>query len=115
MSLGDLFATDRVAAIAHRGGSKLRPENTLAAFDHAVALGVDGLECDVHLSRDGVPVVIHDATLDRTTDASGLVSARPAAELAAIDAAARFEEAAGAPFRGRGIGVPRLSEVLDRH
>ena len=58
-------------AIAHRGGSRLRPENTLAAFEHAVALGVDAIECDVHLSRDREPVVIHDPTLDRTTDARG--------------------------------------------
>ncbi|HXT71925.1 MAG TPA: glycerophosphodiester phosphodiesterase [Vicinamibacterales bacterium] len=115
MSLGHLFPTGRAAAIAHRGGSKLRPENTLAAFDHAVALGVDGIECDVHLSRDGVPVVIHDATLDRTTDTTGLVVERTAAELADIDAGSRFDAAAGAPYRGRGVGVPTLAELLDRH
>src|SRR6187402_2293497 len=85
MSLGDLFPSNRAAAIAHRGGSKLRPENTLVAFDHAASLGVDGFECDVHLSRDGVPVVIHDATLERTTAGSGPVSARTAVELAGID------------------------------
>jgi glycerophosphoryl diester phosphodiesterase len=115
MSLADLFPSARVAAIAHRGGSKLRPENTLAAFDHAAALEVDAFECDVHLSRDGVPVVIHDATLDRTTAVTGLVEAKSAAELAAIDAGARFDEAGGYPFRERGHGVPRLTELLDRH
>src|SRR5512134_2212691 len=75
-----LLSLTDVAAIAHRGGARLRPENTLAAFDHALSLGVDALECDVHLSRDGEPVVIHDPTLDRTTEASGPVAARTAAE-----------------------------------
>ena len=112
--LSRLLSLDEVAAIAHRGGSKLRPENTFAAFDHAVALGVDAIECDVHLSRDGEVVVIHDATLERTTDASGPVSARSAAELARIDAAFRFGSADGHPFRGRGFGVPRLAELLER-
>jgi glycerophosphoryl diester phosphodiesterase len=115
MSLGDLFPSGRVAAIAHRGGSRLRPENTLAAFDHAASLGVDGFECDVHLSRDGVPVVIHDATLDRTTAGSGSVTARTAKELGAIDAGARFGESDGFPFRGSGHGVPKLADLLDRH
>ena len=75
---------DHVSAIAHRGGSKLRPENTMAAFDHAVTLGVDALECDVHLSRDGEVVVIHDPTLDRTTDGRaglGLTAAELAASM----------------------------------
>ena len=115
MSLGDLFPSHRVAAIAHRGGAKLRPENTLVAFDHAESLGVDGFECDVRLSRDGVPVVIHDATLERTTAGSGPVSARTAKELAAIDAGAKFGESAGFPFRGSGHGVPPLAGLLDRH
>ena len=115
MSLGELFPSGRVAAIAHRGGSKLRPENTLTAFDHAASLGVDGFECDVHLSCDGVPVVIHDATLDRTTAGSGSVTARTAIELAGIDAGARFGESEGFPFRDSGHGVPALADLLDRH
>lgn len=111
-----LLSLTDVAAIAHRGGARLRPENTLAAFDHALALGVDALECDVHLSRDGEPVVIHDPTLDRTTDASGPVAARTAAELAEIDAGYRFSPAAdGFPFRGRRLGIPRLAELLERY
>ena len=111
---GALLALDRVVAIAHRGGSRLRPENTLAAFDHALALGVDGLECDVHLSADREVVVIHDETLDRTTDATGAVSARTAAELARVDAGYRLGETDGFPFRGQHIGVPRLAELLTR-
>jgi glycerophosphoryl diester phosphodiesterase len=110
-------AVARPLVYAHRGGAALRPENTLAAFDHGLALGADGLELDVRLSRDGIVVVHHDATLDRTTNGSGPVAARTAAELAGIDAAARFG-AAGAeafPFRGRGIGVPALETVLARY
>jgi glycerophosphoryl diester phosphodiesterase len=104
----------RPLAIAHRGGARLRPENTLAAFDHALTLGVDAIECDVRLSGDGEPVLIHDETLDRTTDATGPVAALTAAELARVDAGFRFGEGDGYPFRGRGHGVPRLLELLCR-
>jgi glycerophosphoryl diester phosphodiesterase len=110
-----LLSLSRVAVIAHRGGSKVRPENTLAAFDHAASLGVAGIECDVHLSRDGEPVVIHDATLDRTTGARGPVAAHSADELSRVDAGFHFGEREGWPFRGSGIGVPRLAHVLRRH
>src|SRR5215510_15145809 len=96
----------KVAAIAHRGGSRLRPENTLASFDHAVELGVDGLECDVHLSSDGEPVVIHDPTLDRTTNATGPVSERSALELSRVDAGYQFGATDGRPYQGGGLGVP---------
>ena len=85
---------------AHRGASAEYPENTMAAFQRAIDLGADGIELDVHLSADGVPVVIHDETVDRTTDVTGPVSAMTAAELGSIDA-------------GRGHGVPTLADVLD--
>ena len=87
----------------------------MPAIDHGMALGSDGLEIDVQLSADGVPVVIHDHTLDRTTDRSGPVSALTAAELARVDAGYRFELDGGHPFRGQGIGVPLLDEVLAKH
>lgn len=86
----------------------------MPAFAHAVELGVDAIECDVHLSRDGEVVVIHDPTLDRTTDAGGPVADRTAAELAQVDAAFRFEQDGGFPYRGTGAGVPRLADVLAR-
>ena len=109
----------RPLVYAHRGGAALRPENTIVAFDHGLACGADGLELDVHLSRDGVVVVHHDARLDRTTGARGAVSARTAAELAGLDAGYTFrgpEPGAGAfPFRGRRIGIPRLRDVLERY
>ena len=100
---------------AHRGGAKLAPENTLIAFANGLACGADGLECDVHLSRDGVPVVIHDATLDRTTDAKGPVSALTADELARVDAGYHFARDGQFPFRGQGIGVSPLEALLRRH
>jgi glycerophosphoryl diester phosphodiesterase len=108
-------AGDRLTVFAHRGGAGLRPENTRAAFTHAAALGVDGCELDVRLSRDGEVIVIHDATLERTTDADGPVSALTAAELARVDAGFRFDPAGGHPWRGRGEGVPRLADVLAAH
>jgi glycerophosphoryl diester phosphodiesterase len=107
------FATRRKLVFAHRGGAKLAPENTMAAFSNGIALGSDGIECDVHLSRDGIPVVIHDSTLDRTTNATGAVSARTAAELAKVDAGYRFAGPDSAfPFRGRDVGIPTLEDVL---
>jgi glycerophosphoryl diester phosphodiesterase len=99
---------------AHRGGSALRPENTLAAFDHGLALGADGLEFDVHLSRDGVVVVHHDRTLERTTNGRGLVSDRTAAELAALDAGWNFA-APDHGYRGTVGGIPTLATVLRRY
>lgn len=100
---------------AHRGGCDLGPENTLLAFDLGIAAGADGLELDVHLSKDGVVVVHHDPTLDRTTATTGPIAARSADELAEVDAAFRFGPDRGYPHRGQGVGVPRLGEVLSRY
>ncbi len=100
---------------AHRGGSGLAPENTLVAFDRGVAAGADGIELDVHLARDRRVVVHHDRMLDRTTDLDGPIADRTSDELRRADAAWRFGPAAGYPFRGQGIGVPTLDEVLARH
>jgi glycerophosphoryl diester phosphodiesterase len=85
--------------IAHRGASGLYPENTLLAFRRAAECGVDMLELDVLFSRDGALVVVHDQTLDRTTNGTGPVSARTLAELRALDA-------------GQGERIPVLEEVL---
>lgn len=72
--------------IAHRGGGRLAPENTLAAFRQGAAHGWQAFECDVKLSADGVPFLLHDATLERTTDGSGPAGQRPWAELSQLDA-----------------------------
>lgn len=101
---------------AHRGGAALRPENTLAAFDHGMACGADGLEFDVHLSKDGVVVIHHDDTLERTTSGRGALSDFTAAELASLDACCHFVGPdGGRPYRGMGFGVPALREVLVRY
>ena len=101
---------------AHRGGCALGPENTIAAFDLGRAAGADGLELDVHLSSDGVIVVCHDDLLDRTTNANGPIQACTAADLSRVDAGHRFTGTVGGfPFRGLGIGIPTLREVLARY
>ncbi len=94
--------------IAHRGASALAPENTMAAFEKAIEMGADAIELDLHLSRDGELVVIHDDTLDRTTDGRGPVHERSLDEIRRLDAGGWF----GQEFVGQRI--PTLSEVLDR-
>ena len=112
-----LLDPSRRPVIGHRGNRAHAPEDTLVSFAQAAALGVDALELDLHLSRDGVPVVIHDPTLDRTTDARGLVRDRTADELARVDAGARFSLDGGrtTPYRGQRIGIPTLEHVLAVH
>lgn len=107
-----MFAADRPLVFAHRGGARLGPENTMAAFARGFGCGADGFECDVRRSRDGVPVVIHDATLDRTTDRTGPVAALTAAELAGVDAACRFAPAADVAWTRSRSGIVPLAEVL---
>lgn len=100
--------------IAHRGGKGLWPENTLYAFREAVQLGVDVLEMDIHSTKDGVLVVIHDDTVDRTTNGSGEVQNYTLAELQQLDAGYRWTRDDGItfPYRGQGITIPALEEVL---
>lgn len=110
-----VFDRGRPRVFAHRGGSHLAPENTMAAFANADALGADGVEFDVHLARDGDVVIIHDATLERTTDGAGAVAHHTSEQLAGVDAAHRFTAIDGTPrFRGEGYGVPRFRDVLTR-
>ncbi len=109
------FAIARPIVFGHRGASGERPENTLISFERALELGADVIETDVHLSRDGEVVILHDADLARTTDGNGDVSALDFAEVARLDAGHRFTSAdGGAPFRGQGVRVPRLEEALAR-
>jgi glycerophosphoryl diester phosphodiesterase len=101
-----LIPRDRPLVIGHRGASAVAPQNTLAAFRKAMELGADGVELDVQLSADGVPVVMHDFTVDRTTDGTGPVRSKTLAELKALDA--------GSTFSPQFVGerIPTLSQVL---
>lgn len=103
--------------VAHRGGSLLAPENTFPAFDRAVALGVDAVETDVHLTRDGVVVVFHDAETERITGAVGTIEDRTFVEVQRLDAAHGFSLDGGQtfPWRGRGVRVPTLADTLARY
>ena len=106
-----LTGTTRAArplVIAHRGASADAPENTIAAFELALEQGADAIELDIHLSRDSHPVVIHDFTLERTTDGAGPVGERTVRELKRLDAGGWR----GPGFRGQRIQT--LQEVLER-
>jgi glycerophosphoryl diester phosphodiesterase len=104
----------RPLVIAHQGGDGLWPSNTIRAFEGAANLGVDVLEMDIHMTADGVIVVMHDATVDRTTDGRGEIRAMTFAELQALDAGFDWtpDEGATYPFRGQGITVPALETIL---
>jgi glycerophosphoryl diester phosphodiesterase len=100
--------------LAHRGASALAPENTIEAFRLAVEAGAGGLELDVHMTRDGHIVVIHDATVDRTTSGTGAVSEMTLDELRRLDAGHNFSPDGGPtrPYRGRGVRMSTLGEVF---
>jgi glycerophosphoryl diester phosphodiesterase len=107
-SLRERFrARGHPAIIGHRGAMGYRPENTRVSFEHALELGADWIELDVHLTRDGAVAVMHDETVDRTTNGHGLLRSHSVAELRALDAGAWF----GAGYAGE--RVPLLDEVLD--
>jgi len=93
--------------IAHRGGAAEAPENTLAAFRHAISLGISCFELDVQMSKDGVPVVVHDETVDRTTNGSGPVGSLLFEELRRLDAGSWFDP------RYKGEAIPTLREALE--
>jgi glycerophosphoryl diester phosphodiesterase len=103
-------------AFAHRGGAGDAPENTLVAFKVAVTLGYTYLETDAHITRDGVLVAFHDDSLDRVTDRTGAIAALDIDEVQAADAGFTFSPDGGAtfPFRGQGIQIPRLEDLLTR-
>jgi glycerophosphoryl diester phosphodiesterase len=109
------FAGDDFLVIAHQGGNLVRPDNTMVAFDHAVELGVDVLEMDIHSSKDGVLVVIHDDTVERTTDGNGRIQDLTLAEIKTLDAAYDWsiDDGATYPYRGQGVTVPTLEEVFE--
>ncbi|MBI4542466.1 MAG: glycerophosphodiester phosphodiesterase [Gemmatimonadetes bacterium] len=114
-TLNPLLDVSAHPIIAHRGASAEAPENTMPAFQLAVDQGAEALELDVHVTADDVPVVIHDATLDRTTSLTGPVASCALRRLRQADAGARFSSDGGRTlrWRERGVQIPLLTEVLE--
>jgi len=110
------FLGTSTLAFAHRGGGGDAPENTWAAFEAAVALGYRYLETDVQLTRDGVLLTFHDNTLDRLTDRTGAIVELTHAEIREADAGYAFSPDGGLtfPYRGTGVAIPTLEELLTR-
>ena len=109
----DFFAPPRPRAIAHRGDSGAVPENTIASFRAAAELGCGCMELDVHMTRDGEVVVSHDGELNRMCGRDGSIARLTWQELSAADAGFNFTAGDGShPFRGRGLRVPKLHELL---
>ncbi len=98
--------SDRPLVIGHRGAMAMAPENTLASFEEAFRQGADGVECDVHLTRDGQVVVMHDFTLDRTSTGKGAIADHTLADLAGLDAGSWYDP------RFSGEPVPTLAAYL---
>ncbi len=111
------FIQSRAWNLAHQGGEELWPSNTLYAYDQAARLGVDMFDTDLHATRDGALVLSHDETVDRLTNGSGLIRDLTLAQLKALDAGYRFTTDGGAtsPYRGKGLSIPTLDEVLAAH
>ncbi len=109
-------AGDGPLVLAHQGGDGLWPGDTLLAFEQAMALGVDVLEMDVHATADGVLVLMHDETVDRTTNGTGFIRDMTLADLQTLDAGYHWSADGGQtfPFRGQGIRAPALAEVVSR-
>jgi len=112
-------ANGPVLVVAHQGGESLRPSNTMEAFRHGVDLGVDVLDTDLHRTADGVLVLIHDETVDRTSNGTGAVRDLTIAELRQLDFGYRFtpidDEGDGAgshPWRDRGLGIVTVDELF---
>ncbi|WP_442601708.1 glycerophosphodiester phosphodiesterase [Paenibacillus sp. KN14-4R] len=102
--------------IAHQGGELLAPSNTMPAFDVADSLNVDVLETDIHMTKDGHLVTIHDATVDRTTNGKGRVDSYTLSELQKLDAGYQFKDLKGEySYRGKGAYIPTLEEVFAKY
>lgn len=102
--------------IAHQGGEHLAPSNTIAAFDQLHLYDVDVIETDIHMTKDGHLVAIHDATVDRTTNGSGRVDSFTLAELQKLDAGYYFKDLDGNySYRGKGVYIPTLEELFIRY
>jgi glycerophosphoryl diester phosphodiesterase len=107
---------ERPLVIAHQGGDGIWPGDTMYAFEKAVEIGADVLEMDAHITKDGHIVLMHDETLDDTTDGTGLIDAMTLEELKQLDAAHDWSDDGGQtyPYRGSGIQVPTLDELFQK-
>jgi glycerophosphoryl diester phosphodiesterase len=112
-----MLRCDKVLNIAHGGGLLIRPAHTLLAYDTALEDGADMLELDIHETLDHVIVVMHDATVDRTTNCTGLIKEMTFVDLRKCDAGYNFTKDGGEtyPYRDMGLVVPSLEEVLERY
>jgi glycerophosphoryl diester phosphodiesterase len=107
------FKSSKPMVMAHQGGEKLVPSNTMIAFQQAASMGVDALEFDLHITKDGKLVAIHDPTVDRTTDSKGKVVEYTLAELKKMDAGYRFKNLGGEyNYRGKGAQIPTVEEIF---
>lgn len=113
----EMLRCDKVLNIAHGGGLLIRPAHTIEAYDQALEDGADMLELDIHETSDGVLVVMHDDTVDRTTNCTGAIKEMTFADLRECDAGYNFSNDGGQtyPYRGMGLVVPSLQEVLERY
>ncbi|MCT8137795.1 glycerophosphodiester phosphodiesterase [Anaerobacillus sp. CMMVII] len=107
---------DEPLIIAHQGGNHLAPSSSIAAFDKAVEIGAHVLEYDLHITKDGHLALIHDPTVDRTTDGTGEVVAMTLAEVQALDAGYTFTDLNGEhSYKGQGVYIPDVREMFDRY
>jgi glycerophosphoryl diester phosphodiesterase len=104
----------RTLVLPHGGGDGLYPEDTMLAYESTMAMGADAVDVDLRLSADGVVVAIHDSTVTRTTGAKGNVGSMTLAELQRLDAGYTFSRNGKQPFRGKGVRIPSLEEILKR-
>ncbi|MGG3468289.1 glycerophosphodiester phosphodiesterase [Neobacillus pocheonensis] len=107
------FKNNRPLVIAHQGGELLAPSNTMAAFKNAANIGVDVLETDLHITKDGYLVAIHDPTVDRTTNGHGKVADMTLEEIQKLDAGYHFKDLQGQySYRGKGVYIPTAEEMF---
>ncbi|MEH7503352.1 glycerophosphodiester phosphodiesterase [Neobacillus drentensis] len=109
----EFFKNNRPLVIAHQGGELLAPSNTMAAFTNAVNMGVDVLETDLYITKDGYLVAIHDPTVDRTTNGHGKISDMTLKEIQKLDAGYHFKDLQGNySYRGKGVYIPTAEEMF---
>jgi glycerophosphoryl diester phosphodiesterase len=109
------FKNDRPLVFAHQGGELIAPSNTIAAFSQAADMGVDILDTDLHITKDGYLVAIHDPTVDRTTNGHGKISNMTLAEIQKLDAGYHFKDLQGQySNRGKGVYIPTVDDLFQK-